>query len=132
MRGIEVTPAELDAILARADAATPGPWRVIFEPEAYGTLGGEMDPDRVHNIFGGPDERTRIVETDGGCYPPRKPDAIFIAHARTDVPALVADNRKLQAKLAAAVAFMERWDDCCGRDCEMPQKDVRAVIEALK
>lgn len=94
---------DLDAITARAEAATEGPWyhspgrsggdgqfaflgksagfvqtRAVIEP-----TGVRHDPDQ----FGSP----CIAE------PLRDADADFIAYAREDVPALVAEVRELRA-----------------------------------
>ncbi len=73
----------LAEIEARANAATPGPW----EPEHRGVVGND--------VF--------IVEdcvTAG--WDAYRANQAFIATARTDVPALVAEVRRLTAALAAA------------------------------
>jgi len=78
---------DLDAIEARTNAATPGPW---FNDS--------------HEIYAG--ENTDIPamsEWIGETCDPRRPDhgaanAAFIAAARTDVPALVAEIRRLTAE----------------------------------
>lgn len=67
----EITDAELDAIEARADAATPGPW----EPS-------KNEPGDV------------VV------WGPREDDALFIACARYDVPALVRALRAARKRIA--------------------------------
>lgn len=72
--------ADHDAIRARAEAATPGPWR------ADSSDGHELD----------------IIESDqhyiaGDVY--RSADAIFIHHARTDIPALLDANAALAAEV---------------------------------
>ena len=87
----------LTEIKAREAAATKGPWRgvkdgivseaVLARAEAAGE---SFDPD--------------IVVTDCGYYPPRYADAAFIAHAREDVPWLVAEVERLRAELAAKEA----------------------------
>lgn len=61
----------LDEIEARANAATEGPWNVFM--------------DRIDH----PGRSLVAVAYDVGC----DEDAEFIAHARTDVPALVAVAR---------------------------------------
>lgn len=71
---------DLDAIKARADAATPGPW----------TAGGAFThPWEVHIAAHLP-----FVElahtTQGGA------DAAFVAHTREDVPTLVAELERLR------------------------------------
>ena len=62
----------LDEIEARANAATEGPWDLIGGGEYVTPVGIMVAPD------------------DGGV---NGADAEFIAHARTDVPALVAVAR---------------------------------------
>ena len=81
-----VSAPDLDAIRARADAATPGPWRTWND--------GHVGSPTVH-IGGG------VMPTPGSDPAQRMPDAEFIAHARTDIPALLA-------ALAAAHAETER------------------------
>lgn len=98
---------DLDAIEARANAATPGPWMLKPDHE-----------ERDHDHVMGPDDpdgeeveiaRIEIREDDAG-----ERDGAFIAAARADVPALIARVRELEgvaralAKAArAAVAGIE-------------------------
>ena len=69
-----MTDLDLAAIQARADAATPGPWTLGI---VYGTVmrssGGNIARDST------------------------EANAEFIAHARTDVPALLARIAELEA-----------------------------------
>jgi hypothetical protein len=94
-----MTDDELDAILARADAATPAPWFVL--------------PERC-----GPDGQG-IFNEDGGCIcevgdPYKRGDnhpqenMVFIAASRTDVPTLVAEVRSLRTDLAHARHWANR------------------------
>ena len=87
-----MTPSELSAIAARADAATPGPWWVAqMDEEAY-------DHGQVRCYAG---RKPRVLLTLNQHFPCVS-DAAFIAAARSDVPALVAEVRRLQALLAPA------------------------------
>jgi len=72
----------LKAIKERCDAATPGPWYWDYD-----TMLGSVEADACYGI----------IETDGGVYPPRDNDREFIAHARTDLPELLAwvENARL-------------------------------------
>ncbi len=81
---------DLDAIKARAAAATPGPW--------YVERGGEHgDPFwAIAAIL-----RDPYGDNSLSCGSDREV-AEFIAHARTDVPALVAEVERLEAALLAA------------------------------
>lgn len=79
---------ELDEIRKRADKATPGPWyytkwHVATEPDITG---------------GYPPNPASICETADGEYIENynQADAEFIANARQDVPALLAEVERLQ------------------------------------
>ena len=81
-----MTSDELQAIKARCDAATPGPWNAVPRAtEGYvdGFLGAEIEgpPDAQRGQFA------------------RMEDAEFIAHAREDIPALVAEIEQLRAEI---------------------------------
>jgi len=87
-------PAEpdVDAIEARANAATPGPWHVA-PPECGPDGQGVYDP-----------ELGQIVEV-GDPYPrgnnhPQE-NMEFIAHASEDIPALIARIRQLEKELSS-------------------------------
>ena len=84
-----VLPADLAEIQARADAATPGPWGFDEIPET-----GECRVDRKV----GPDDQPdfEAITSGGSTFN----DAVFIAHARTDVPALVAELTAARIDLA--------------------------------
>lgn len=106
-----MTPAELAAIRERANNATPGPWEAseaVDETEfgsyvAYGVapiapLEWYSDSDAAH---------TALDVMD-------KADAEFIAHARTDIPALL-DHVETLATQVAAVRELHREgrNSCC-------------------
>lgn len=79
-------PLDLDAIEARATAATPGAWAYDQIPET-----GEC---RVIWDGNGAAERDSVYAiTSGGSL---ACNAEFIAHAREDVPALIAEVRRLR------------------------------------
>jgi hypothetical protein len=89
-----MTDAELAAIEVRAEAATAGPWRV--------TARGDVDSHTGKVVAA--DERGNVM-ADGD-------DLAFIAASRIDVPALVAEVRRLTAALAAADALADAaWQD---------------------
>lgn len=95
---------QLREIEERATAATPGPWEAIgFDNQAkHITWLGDAD---------GGDE-----VADLGAV--RNEDAIFIATCRKDIPALIAEVRRLQAKVEALEEHLSDADLCtvCGRD----------------
>lgn len=104
-----MTPDELDAIEARANAATPGPWG--FERVDTQTKGmAETTHQHVYSGTTGVADTWHttplVIEGFGplsGYLPPRHgkvEDAEFIAHARADVPALVAEVRRLLGLVA--------------------------------
>jgi hypothetical protein len=102
---------DLDAITARADAATEGPWNLYRD----GILCGVAD------------------STDGFiCEPPmRWTDAAFVAHAREDLPALVAEVRRLREALAEVAKHQEDMADSL--DDHITHEDIHvALIEGMR
>lgn len=97
-----MTEQQLQEIEARANATTPGPWEI--ERNSSGWIDGIRAPNG--------DE---IVKTDFGVYPPERPDAEFIAHARTDVPKLLAEVRMLKYYLEASQEALEQTKSDCAR-----------------
>ena len=85
---------DLEAIRARADAATAGPWRHV--ETGYGES-VEVDD--------GMDGAQLFIETNGITYAWNGNNAEFITHAREDVPALVDEVESLRAKLTAVEAL---------------------------
>jgi hypothetical protein len=119
-----MTTDDLAAIKARADAATPGPWAIDF-----GSVVASDGEDFVTPCY--PDERGQL-------------DADFIAHAREDVPALLARVRELEAdrddwQQAARVyaksrdASDHRADKARARvtELEAGERTLLAVVEAV-
>lgn len=93
-----MTEERLAQIEARAAAATPGPFDwYILSRAGRGHGVGRKTP-------GGHDE--------GICEDPYmlEGDAVFFAHARSDVPDLVAEVKRLRSELAAVrAAIGEAW-----------------------
>lgn len=108
--------SRLNEIEARANAATEGPWRYvsIFE------VGGFVENSRGRELFDwAQDDAGTICAPDG--------DAEFIAHARADVPALVA---ALRAVLALHTPVdRERVTTCCTCEQWIESTDPEACIE---
>lgn len=102
----ETEPAEaldLAAIKARAEGATHGPW--ILAPVLCGPNGqGVYCPDlgKVAEV-GDPYPRQ--------CNNPQE-SMEFIAHARTDVPALVAEVERLRGQVEAARGHLVAMEPC--------------------
>jgi hypothetical protein len=89
---------DLDAIEARANAASTGPWRIntsdkMGEDWLIGGFGLGRDDDGTHYYIVTTDgvRASRFDNSEGA-----KSDAEFIAAARTDVPALIERIRELE------------------------------------
>lgn len=116
-----MTDEELNAIEARAKAATEGPWRALPCEDWKGHCDGILRPDGL-----------MVVKTDSGCYPPEMPDALFIAHARSDVPALVEEVRRLRRTLEIVRKnHTDRGDRCLWCDKPWPCADYRYTSLAI-
>ena len=112
---------DLDAITKRCEAATPGPW-VLFERDPEGDeITTVCCPCVDHTVYP-EDEREphpqaehcgkcvlwSVVDSADGAL--RHGSGEFIAHARTDLPALVAEVKRLREALARIVAESESDD----------------------
>jgi hypothetical protein len=80
-------PLDLEAIKERAAAATPGPWLPSMNGEGVWSdvIAGRAWANMVCRVW----PAMKNVESD----------AVFIAEARADVPALVAECERLRASL---------------------------------
>ena len=88
---------DLDAIEARANAATDGPWTLHEDDgDTFRAPAWEVRPASGEMV-------ARLRDWASA-------DAEFIAHARTDVPALLAEVRRLRAVVAACATLAERWE----------------------
>jgi hypothetical protein len=91
-----ITDAELDAIAARADAATSGPWESFVEGrdacggDSFIRIGGLDDaaPDLYLTHYFWVERPTPV--------PAPVADLDFVAHARQDIPRLIAEIRRLR------------------------------------
>ena len=110
---------DLEAIEARVNAATPGPWKADigkiedWDIVVWGPIKEDPDdkprPEFISNI--GAD---RPSPGDTICFDGEANNARFIAAAREDVPALIAKVKELEAKLKLAKGLCEYVGDCCG------------------
>lgn len=80
-------PLDLEAIEARANAATDGPWKWDYDPSNDGDRG------ELANVNGVP---AVLSAGWGECVVASDADAAFISHARTDIPVLIAEVRRLR------------------------------------
>jgi hypothetical protein len=89
-----LTVADLEAVRARCDKATPGTWVAVRERPDWPFLSSPicaMNAD--HNVLIG-------LSCDGSPANDRLKDAQFIAHARTDVPRLLHNLDQLRTEIA--------------------------------
>lgn len=92
-----LTEAELNAIEARCEAATPGPWK-------QSDCGYDVCSKNIPSACDNSSRMTiaRCMEGDSRpyttAYKGACKDAEFIAHARTDLPRLLAAYRELKAE----------------------------------
>lgn len=112
-----ISDLDLDAIEARANAATPGPWSADYSyiwSQALPSMPNVVTPF-VHTEDEAPRLLINVV------------DAAFIAEARTDVPALVAEVRRLQCEVERlAKAGFERTVEET-----LPERHLKPVKETL-
>lgn len=97
---------DLDAIKARCEAATPGPW----EWHSNGLRSGDFDC-----IWGTVDN---TGETYVGVH---EDDSVFIAHAIDDIPALVAEVERLRGEVERLSVFEE---------VEITEEDLKKLRDA--
>ncbi len=93
-------PLDLGAIKAREAEATEGPWRVEESRKPEYSIILVCGPDDTG------EEVIHFMYSDG-----REPDAEFIASARQDVPALIAEVERLRAIEDAALALYVAIDN---------------------
>lgn len=93
-----MTDIDLDEIRARAAAATPGPW--YADKEIDGMYAGHKTVVRAGDPppWSGVGLRVVSVGQTRTHLGPAEPNVEFIAHARTDVPALLAHVAELEAE----------------------------------
>ena len=118
-----MTDDELSDIAARANAATPGPWRV-------GHYGVETDDDVICDLFDNSGDDTLVL-----------PDCIFIANSIMDIPALIAEVRRLQevnAHLTCNTDCKAGWEAaaaaCDDRDKALDEVDRlrKGILKAIE
>lgn len=86
---------DIEQIKARVDRATPGPWSHFQTMSGQYYIGEANDDDApIASMHQGFDEQDR--------------NAAFIAHARTDIPNLIAEVERLQAELEDLRAMLDR------------------------
>lgn len=127
---------DLEAIEARANAATPGPWvkdgegtkghiKSVPNPPIVNAKGVSATPTvckyQVWTDLG------LNLEDDFGHVKDENPNGEFIAHARQDIPALLALARSQASQLAESQALIAELT----RLRQMEGEEVRRLREAL-
>jgi hypothetical protein len=97
MSGDKITDHELAAMLARIEATTPGPWASYFEGRDH-TSGDSFISTAIQDIYISAED----YAGGGGHY---CADQDFIAHARQDMPRLIAEVVRLQMLLRQVVTL---------------------------
>ena len=95
-----MTDKELDEISARANAAAPGPWCYDYqEKHVHGNPTNVLRAAAVGQRIHSPSDLPWIADIGANeIYDEqRRANADFIAAARTDIPALVAEVHRLRA-----------------------------------
>lgn len=119
-----MTEDELKQIEARCNAATPGPWHtcdpIWRQANSPGwVLAGDYDPHRGAGVV----SALEIMEWEDGedpCYTQSDVDLDFIANARTDIPALIAEVRRLQLENERLIVLTSANDDLAQAVRNMP------------
>lgn len=99
-----ITKKEIDEIKSRLEKASPGPWRVATTTDGEYIL--DCDEFVVAAIF------------------ERKEDAYFVAHAREDIPRLVAEVERLYNRNQELLEFNRMYF--------AQIKELRAEVERLR
>ena len=110
-----MTAAELDALEALANAATPGPW--VLVTSRVGPASPHHAPKVDHAVMsnGGP-----IVAF--GLHSQRA-DPRFIAASRDAMPKLIAQVRSLGKQVAILVARAEDLEGCDNLQCQRYRRE---------
>lgn len=115
-------PLDLDAIERRAEAATPGKWHTVQKPwlldgEPTSVIAGSFDPHIGKPICEptGLDDYDNTEDQDVELVTQSDIDMDFIAHARTDIPALVRELRAARE----ALEYIRDQGYGCIRSCDL-------------
>ena len=93
--GEGLTEDDLEAMQARADAASPGPWTSYVEGRDH-IAGDDFIRISEHD---GEDDMYVSRANELGLRPASTADQDLIAHARQDLPLLIAEVRRLRRSM---------------------------------
>ena len=109
---------DMQKIFERAQRATPGPWVVCREHPVLGTIGGPV-------CYMDEDEDVCVGQAcDFGPTNDPMHDADFIAHARTDIPRLLAEVQTLRIEIAGLRSHVRLYTEHFG--------DLESLSESLR
>lgn len=121
-------PLDLAAIRARAEAATPAPWRI---PRKLSQLAPDWTIAAGVKVVAYVDQKRDNSEAD----------FTFIAAARTDIPALLAEVERLNVELATAKRtgaieelrrFASKWENDLWKASASYVSELRARADELE
>lgn len=104
MNPLTLTQADLDAIRARAEVATPGPWEA--RSKGHFTVGREIGCEIAGNINSG--TSTPVCQLWPG-FKWYEGDKEFIANSRSDIPALLLEIEALRRACYHYATQVGRW-----------------------
>lgn len=119
---------DVDAIEARANAARSGPWK--WHWDVFGDGSSSLD---YLDGGGGFVLSAHGMHTEGWIDADDS-DAEFIAHARTDIPALVSRVRELEAREKRVREVVDRVDGVADEVAAVAAQDPvgTAIVEAYR
>jgi hypothetical protein len=123
-----LTQKQIDEIRARCEAATEGPWWWPFGSEA---LLVEKCGYYCDEKIGHVDHEVVIGRYGGQPHYVKLKDARFIAHARTDIPALLDALEEAQREVDRAKHFFHATYEVLGGNNPLLDKIVDRVRERL-
>lgn len=109
----------IEEIKARHEAATPGPWYLGMSGANFEGFSLEYHIATVYN-------KKIYAQPPGGQFPAA--DADFIAHARTDIPELLAEVERLTAENQQNADYAEIYKDICDKY----GKNFRTLLDKAK
>ena len=141
----EMTPERIAEIRQREQQATKGPWYVEHDADCreYGPIiefpWGLVGPTNVGAATMGEDYKQRYGHKVSEISELTENDAQFLAHARQDIPDLLAEVRRLQAErdrlreaLTESLALNINWTETAELQDLMFFSEYKAVIKQAK
>jgi len=111
---MKLTQEQLEAIRQRAENTTPGPWH------ARTSIGVCRDCRNVYEVIKEVDESEIVFLPPVVAELKSKDDANFIAHARTDIPALLDHIAELEAEIKRLHEYYyEKLGEASAREIEL-------------